>query len=134
MSKKLLLNQLELKEVITFTEDTIQQTEWLDLTKYGDFDIIIFDCNVNFNTSECLTYQINKNESSNYYPNNSGTSYTNFLTCYKLNNKCVMCEAKSGNKLANLPTSIRFRTYYADKENKILAGSTITIYTGKFNI
>ena len=132
MSKKLLMNQLELREVIEFTEDTVE-TDWLDLTKYGDFDILIFDCSVKFNTTEWLTVKLNNNDTGFFYPNISGTTYTQFLTFYKLNNKVTMCESQNSN-IQNLPTSIKFKVYYSQKDNKILAGSTITVYTGKFNI
>ena len=130
MSSKLLFNNpLDLVCSYTFTEDVIE-SDWIDLTQFSDCNFFIIDCDVKFSTTEWFTIDFN-NDTKGLYPRASGTTFKTFLTLVRFNNTFKFCEGSDISKYYPLQ-NIKFRVYY--KENKILAGSTIKIYAGKFTV
>ena len=136
MSSKLLFNNpLDLVCSYTFTEDVVE-SDWIDLTQFSDCNFFIIDCDVKFSTSEWLTVNFNNDNGYGNYPNISGTTFKSFLTFVRFNNKFKFCDGSGNNDITNrYPLqNIKFGVYYKNKGNKILAGSTIKIYTGKFSV
>ena len=135
MSSKLLFNNpLDLVCTYTFTENVVE-SDWIDLTQFSDYNFFIIDCDVTFSTSEWLTLHFNNNNVSGSYSNISGVTFKSFLTFVRFNNKFRFCDGNTNDINEFYPLqNIKFGVYYPKKGNKILSGSTIKIYAGKFTV
>lgn len=130
MSKKLLLNKLQLLETYIFSEDQAR-SEWIDLSSYKDCDIIIVDYDLAFDSSEWFTYLFNDDERTLHFQGKQVESASDLLTIVRLGDKCNHSVIKPYPE--QMLTSIKVGVYYPDRA-KVLTGSTVKIYGGKFNL
>ena len=134
MSSKLLFNNpLDLVCTYTFTED-VTESDWIDLTQFSDCNFFIIDCDITFSTTEWPTLYFNNNNTYQSYANISGTTFKTFLTLVRFNNIFKFCDGVGDTGRFYPLQNIKFGVYYPKKGNKILSGSTIKIYAGKFTV